>query len=98
MAPITPTSEEMIARWEHVRVGYERADLARLFGRPPDATADFINPVTVVAHDLAFSRLPRRIRLAALTALLPVTWAGYAGQRPRARGTETAASWRKPVS
>jgi SAM-dependent methyltransferase len=97
MRPICPSSEDMIARWEHVRVGYERDGLTRLFGAPPAATADFINPVTVVAHDLAFSHLPSRVRRVLLAGLLPVTWAGYALQGPRARGTETAASWRKPA-
>jgi len=98
MRPICPTSEDMIARWEHVRVGYERDDLARLFGRPPAATADFINGVTVIAHDLAFSHLPGRARRILLTALAPVTWAGYLLQPRDGRGTETAASWRKPAA
>jgi len=96
MRPICPTSEDMIARWEHVRTGYELADLERLFDAPPAATADFINPVTVVAHDLTFSHLPGRTRRALIAALSPVTWTGYALQRVPGRGTETAASWRKP--
>jgi hypothetical protein len=97
MRPISPTSEDMIARWRHVRVGYEHEDLARLFGAPPAATADFINPVTVVAHDLAFSHLPGKVRRGLMAALSPLTWAAYALQPPGGRGTETAASWRKPA-
>jgi len=96
MRPVCPTSEEMIARWQHVRVGYAREDLERLFGGRAAATADFINPVTVIGHDLAFSRLPGRPRRALLAALSPITWAGYLAQTGPGRGTETAASWRKP--
>jgi hypothetical protein len=50
----------------------------------------------VIAHDLGFSHLPGRVRRLLLLALLPVTWAGYVLQGRDGRGTETAASWRKP--
>jgi SAM-dependent methyltransferase len=96
MRPICPTSEQMMERWGHVRVGYDLEDLTRLFGFPPLVTADFINPVTVVGHDLAFSVLPDRIKRLALMAASPLTWGGYLLQRRDGTGTETAASWRKP--
>jgi SAM-dependent methyltransferase len=98
MRPICASDEEMIARWAHVRRGYTIADYAALFGAPPDLRADFINPVTVVCHDLAFSHLPGRVRRALCTLVAPVTWAGYALQPRGARGTESAVSWRKPLA
>ena len=98
MAPICPGDEEMIARWVHVRRGYTIADYAALFGRPPDVRADFINPVTAVCHDLAFSHLPSRARRALCTAIAPATWLGYALQPRGARGTESAVCWRKPAA
>jgi SAM-dependent methyltransferase len=96
MRPICATSEQMMQRWGHVRVGYDADDLARLFGSPPLATADFINPVTAVGHDLAFSILPERVKRLALMAISPLTWAGYLLQPRDGTGTETAASWRRP--
>lgn len=96
LAPICPTDEELIARWEHVRRGYSPADLARLFGRPPIKAAGFINPVTALGHDLAWSKLPEPVRHALCLFVSPLTWLGYFLQRPWRPGTETAASWRKP--
>ncbi len=97
MRGICPSSEQMMIRWQHVRVGYGIDELTSLFGLPPAASADFINPVTVVAHDVSFSRLRPRLRRAALLALSPVTWLGYLRPPGAGLGTETAASWRKPV-
>jgi GT2 family glycosyltransferase/SAM-dependent methyltransferase len=97
MRPICPTSADMMARWEHARVGYDRAALEALFGLPAASSADFITPVTVIGHDLAFSRLPDRLRRGALLLLAPVTWAGYLLQPRHGPGTETAMSWRKPA-
>jgi len=96
MRPICPTSEQMMERWQHVRVGYDPDDLARLFGAPPAASADFINPATVVGHDLAFSALPDAVKRVAVMAISPLTWGGYLLQPRHGRGTETAASWRIP--
>jgi SAM-dependent methyltransferase len=96
MSPICATSEQMMERWRHVRVGYDLDGLARLFGSPPLVRADFINPVTAVGHDLAFSVLPDRVKRLALVALSPLTWGGYLLQPRDGIGTETAASWRTP--
>lgn len=95
MGPISPTDEDMMQRWGHVRRGYTIAELAGLFGVLPDVRADFINRLTVIGHDVGFSRLPERPRRAALTVLAPLTWAGYWLQPRGARGTETAAGWRR---
>jgi GT2 family glycosyltransferase/SAM-dependent methyltransferase len=96
MRPLCPGDAEMMERWGHVRRGYTHGDLARLFGAAPDARAEFINPVTAVGHDLGFAKLPGRVRRGLAALLLPVTWLGYVLQRPGDRGTETAASWRRP--
>jgi SAM-dependent methyltransferase len=97
MRPICPSDEDMIARWAHVRRGYTIADYARLFGTPPRLRADFINRITVVGHDLAFARLPGRVRRALCALAAPFTWTGYLLQPRGARGTESAVSWRKPA-
>lgn len=89
-----PTEEELFAEWGHVRRGYTVDDLAALIPLPLLEWSSFINPVTALGHDIAFSHLPRRRIL--LTALAPVTWAGYALHRRHGRGTETASAWRKP--
>ena len=60
----TPTDRDVMDDWGHVRRGYTMAELDRLVGRTHDAMATFITPVTVVAHDLAFSRLPATVKRA----------------------------------
>ncbi len=95
MAPMCFDDREMMERWGHVRRGYDLVDFERLFGAAAVRHADFINPVTVITHDIAFSRLPRRLRRLALVVLLPLTWTGYLLQERLGRGTETAASWHK---
>ncbi|MDQ3556902.1 MAG: methyltransferase domain-containing protein [Gemmatimonadota bacterium] len=97
MDPFCPSEEEMFAEWGHVRRGYSLEALRALIGQREEGSATFINPVTVVCHDIAFSRLPKMIRRAACTALAPFTWAAYALHRPSTRGTESASAWRKPV-
>jgi hypothetical protein len=97
MRSFCPTDQDMIERWGHVRRGYSLEDYARLFGSPPEAHADFINPVTVIGHDVAFSNLPARVRRVLLYLLSPIVWAGYLLQPRAGRGTETAARWRRPA-
>jgi GT2 family glycosyltransferase/SAM-dependent methyltransferase len=91
---VVPSEQEMFARWGHVRRGYSVQELTGLIGVAPAATATFISPVTSIAHDIGFSRLPARARrvLGALAA--PVAWGGYLLHRPDAPGTETASCWR----
>lgn len=95
MAPVCPTEEEMWARWGHVRRGYGVDDLQALLGLRLEGSATFINPVTVISHDLMFSRLPFPLRWAGTVALSPVTWLGYALHDRDSPGTETATAWRK---
>jgi hypothetical protein len=94
---LCPTEGEMFARWGHVRRGYGVDDLERLFGRPPEATETFINPITSICHDLSFSKLPGRLRRGLCWAISPLTWLGYLLHPPIRRGTETAGCWRKPA-
>lgn len=91
-----PTDAEVMADWGHVRRGYTLDRLQELVGVAPAATATFINPVTVVGHDLGFSRLPGRVRRGVAALLAPVTWSGYLAHGPGTPGTETASAWRKP--
>jgi SAM-dependent methyltransferase len=97
LKPVCPPEAEMFAKWGHVRRGYSVADLEALVGWSAERIATFINPVTVVQHDIAFSRLPRILRKGMCTALLPVTLLGYACHRPGTRGTENAVCWRRPA-
>jgi SAM-dependent methyltransferase len=95
MKPFCPTEEEMFAEWGHVRRGYSLDDLGTLIGLACERTATFISPISVLCHDVAFSRAPGRVRRATCLALSPVTWMAYALHRPASRGTETASAWRK---
>jgi len=91
---LVPTEEELFARWGHVRRGYSIAELTRLIGVAPAATATFINPVTSIAHDIGFSRLPQRVRRILGALAFPVAWGGYVLHEQNAPGTETASCWR----
>ena len=93
---ICPTDEEMMALWGHVRRGYSLADLERLVRFPPLETATFIGPLTVVCHDVSFSRLPGPVRRVLATGLAPLTWLGYRLHSSNSPGTESASSWLKP--
>lgn len=96
MAPICSSEEEQLAEWGHVRRGYSVAQLEALVGVTCERSATFISPVTVLCHDVSFSKAPARVRQALCVALSPLTWAGYAVHRPGSRGTEAATAWRKP--
>ncbi|HYF22041.1 MAG TPA: methyltransferase domain-containing protein [Caulobacteraceae bacterium] len=91
-----PDEAELMAEWGHVRRGYREAELERLFGAAPARRAGFVNPLTAVYHDLAFSRFGRRTRKALYALTAPVAAAGYLMLGPSAAGTETAAAWRRP--
>ena len=84
-----------LATWGDVRRGYSVAELERLLGTPPVAIRSFVNPLTVLCHDIAFSRLPERARRGLCALLSPLNSAGW---RLRGRGIRTAASWQKPAS
>ncbi len=90
-----PTDIEIMADWGHVRRGYSQPQVEQLVRQPIEAKATFINPLTVIGHDVAFSSLHPRVRHAVCLAIAPVSWLGYAIHRPDGRGTETAYRWRK---
>ncbi|MHB1225322.1 MAG: class I SAM-dependent methyltransferase [Gemmatimonadaceae bacterium] len=95
LAPICPSEESMFAEWGHVRRGYSRDGIERLVGCASERWATFITPLTVLCHDMAFSRLGAPLRWAACVALMPVTLAAYWLHRSHDPGTETAYAWRK---
>jgi hypothetical protein len=66
-----------------------------LFGSAPVRTASFINHVTALYHDVAFSRLGRLRRTLLYAVTAPAVLAAYALHRPATKGTETALAWRK---
>lgn len=98
LAPVCPPEEAMFAEWGHVRRGYSRAEIERLVGQASERWATFITPVTVLCHDVAFSRLSAPLRWAACVALMPVTAAAYWLHGPHDPGTETAYAWRKAAA
>ncbi len=95
MKPICPSEQEMFERWGHVRRGYSLDELETLIPLSRTGAATFINPLTVLCHDVAFSRLPHRLRRRLCQALSPLTWLAYALHGPHTRGTETASAWQK---
>jgi SAM-dependent methyltransferase len=95
MKSICPSEAEVMAEWGHVRRGYTLDELKALIGLPCQRYATFINPLTVLCHDVAFSRLSHRRRQFLCTMLSPLTWLSYSLHKPQAIGTETASAWQK---
>ena len=93
---LCPPESEVMAEWGHVRRGYSVADLDRLVGRSHDAYATFITPLTVVAHDISFSRLPPIIKRVVGLLLAPVVIPAARLHRPNGAGTEMALRWTIP--
>lgn len=90
-----PHESELMDEWGHVRRGYTVEQLADLFGARPARTATFINPVTALYHDIAFSNLGPRKRKIIYAAMAPLVLGAYALHRRTTRGTETALAWLK---
>lgn len=95
MQSICPSEAEVMAEWGHVRRGYTLDKLRTLISLPCQGYATFINPLTVLGHDIAFSRLSRHKRQLLCTMLSPLTWLSYYLHKPEARGIETASVWQK---
>lgn len=93
LRPVCPHETELMAEWGHVRRGYTAQALVQLFGGPPTREASFINPLTAIYHDVAFSRLAGRVRKLAYAAAAPAAALGYALHNSRAPGSEVAAAW-----
>ena len=95
MKSVCPSDAEVMAEWGHVRRGYTMNELKDLISLPCQKYATFINPLTVLCHDVAFSRLSHRQRQLFCTMLSPLTWLSYVLHKPEAMGTETASVWQK---
>jgi SAM-dependent methyltransferase len=95
MKPICPPETDTMAEWGHVRRGYTLDALKTLISLSCLRYATFINPVTVLCHDFAFSKLPRSLRYALCCFLSPITWLSYFLHKPDAAGAETASVWQK---
>ncbi|MEB3233456.1 MAG: class I SAM-dependent methyltransferase [Leptolyngbyaceae bacterium] len=93
--PICPPESAVMAEWGHVRRGYTLEDLKTLMPVACEQYATFINAITVIGHDVAFSNLPYRLRLLLAVILSPVIWLAYWFHRPTGWGTETASRWQK---
>lgn len=95
MKSICPSEAEIMAEWGHVRRGYTLDELKTLIGLPCQNCATFIDPLTVLCHDVAFSRLSPHRRQFLCTILSPLIWLSYFLHKPQATGTEAASVWQK---
>lgn len=95
MKSICPSETEIMAEWGHVRRGYTLDELNALVSLSCQNYATFINPFTVLSHDVTFSHLSRRQCQLLYKILSPLTWTSYYLHHPQARGTETASAWQK---
>jgi GT2 family glycosyltransferase/ubiquinone/menaquinone biosynthesis C-methylase UbiE len=96
MKPFCPSEEKLFAEWGHVRRSYSQTEITKLVGFLPARTASFINPLTVLCHDIGFSNLSWRRKRLCWAILSPITLAGYVFHRAEGKGTETAYVWIKP--
>ena len=97
MRALCPSDAEIMAEWGHVRRGYSIAQLDAMLALPHVTARSFISPWTAVSHDLAFSRLPARLRQLACALVAPLTWTASLFDDGR-RGTETVTLWIKPAA
>lgn len=95
MQRFCPEEGSLMSEWGHVRRGYTLGELEALFQRRPEGTYSFINAMTALCHDVAFSRLRRWQRLLLYLTISPMTLVGYALHRGSSKGTETASAWQK---
>lgn len=95
MKPYCPSESEIMAEWGHVRRGYTLDELKALINLPCVKTATFINQLTILTHDVAFSKLSPRRKEVLYTFFSPLKWLGYYTQPAHPWGTETASLWQK---
>jgi SAM-dependent methyltransferase len=96
MKAYCPPEQKLFAEWGHVRRGYSRAEIEKLVGYPANRTASFVNPLTVICHDVGFSNLTGRRKRVCWAMLSPITVVGYTLHHAASKGTETAYEWIKP--
>lgn len=95
MQSICPRDVEVMAEWGHVRRGYSQQELEALIQMPCQQMATFINPITVILHDISFSHLSPLPKTLTSIAASPITWLSYGLHKPESKGTETAYCWQK---
>lgn len=95
MKYICPSEADVMKEWGHVRRGYTLTELKTLINLPFAKSATFINPLTVLNHDIAFSNLSPKRRQLLCKMLSPLTWLSYYLHKPQTKGTETASAWQK---
>ena len=81
MKSICPAEAEMFEEWGHVRRGYSVNELKNLIALPCRTYATFISPLTVLCHDISFSRLSQPLRWAYLRWYQPVDMVGLYSAR-----------------
>ncbi len=96
--PLCPPEKSVMTEWGHVRRGYTLEELRRLLSIPCQQHATFINSITVINHDIAFSRLPILLRFGLACLIAPLTWLGYWFHQPHQLGTEIASRWQKTTT
>jgi ubiquinone/menaquinone biosynthesis C-methylase UbiE len=94
MKSFCPSEEEMMDEWGHVRRGYGFTELNNLVSASFQKKASFITPLSVIGHDLSFSRLSGRLKRILYLAISPLVWGGYLIQNDRTLGTETVTLWK----
>lgn len=88
---------ELLAEWGHVRRGYTIDDLELLFDQEAADRTSFIDPLTAVSHDIAFSRLPRIGRLLLHALAAPVSVMGVQRSLQPDNGIELAVRFQKAL-
>lgn len=96
MKSICPADTEVMAEWGHVRRGYTLYELRKLTGLHCQSYVTFINPFTVLCHDMAFSNLSPLHRQFFCALLTPLSWLSYTLHKRHAMGTQIASAWQKP--
>jgi SAM-dependent methyltransferase len=92
---ICPQEKEIMQEWGHVRRNYTLEKLNYLIALPCQNYATFINPLSVLCHDVAFSNLSTRKKRWICNLISPLTWLSYYFYPRQAKGTETASLWQK---
>lgn len=93
MRKICPSEQAIMETWGHVRKGYSLAQLQSIIQRPCLAFESYINPLTVMAHDVGFSCLSPVLRELICVLLTPMTVGGYTLPFMSHWGTETVSLW-----
>jgi hypothetical protein len=79
--------------WTALVVAALCLSIAARFAATPQRQARFINPLSAIFRDMAFSRLKGRTRKLAFATAAPLAAIGYAAHGAWTRGAETAAAW-----